>query len=169
MKKFVIVLVSFMLSNVLILFAHSQPTHQYIVREAYNLLKKQLGQSIPEIENYIGTTEGSNSDNDWSGDNQALCNPKIVYGAWDEDIHDIVFSYPHDIPWYVYYLFPLPSIIFCDYLGRRAFGSISHFWNPDDNNQFLKNDFHIYIFDNIAVGPYNNAYLKLERSNLVRI
>ena len=40
--------------------AHKEPTHQYIIREAYQLLKKHLGTSIPEFELHIlgKNTEG---------------------------------------------------------------------------------------------------------------
>ena len=61
----------------------AQTVHQYIVVEAYKLLKAQLGYDIPTLQAHIGTTEiGSNSFNPgWL----------VVIGAYREDEEDIVF------------------------------------------------------------------------------
>lgn len=66
-------------------FSHDQTTHQYIVREAYNLLKKDVG-VVPILNEYIGTTQGRNSSNPW---NSAY----VVAGAFDEDARDVVYHH----------------------------------------------------------------------------
>lgn len=86
-------------------FSYSQKTHQYIVREAYKLLKLQLGQDIPTLSHHIG-----NQEEDKSGYDPEL--PFIVAGAWGEDEWDPIYG---------------------DITGTYITATIHHFWDPDDN------------------------------------
>lgn len=97
---FLSVLPLYLLTN-LSAFAHKEPTHQFITREAYKLLTQHVG-PIPIMSDYVGDTDGRN------------CSPidshfgvacgKIVAGVWMEDEQDI------------------------GYRIKGAFRSGSHFW-----------------------------------------
>ena len=54
MKKFPLL---FGLLLPVLCFAHKQSAHQYIVREAYTLLKNEIG-ALPQMDTHIGTQEG---------------------------------------------------------------------------------------------------------------
>lgn len=47
------ILLILILTGSSLIFAHKQNVHQYIVREAYKLLKSNIGE-IPKMEQYIG-------------------------------------------------------------------------------------------------------------------
>lgn len=71
------------------LFAHKQPVHQHITREAFKLLKKSFPTQLTDMENFIGNSEiwsGGSTDGSFG----AL---KIVSGAWLEDEYDVVYGY----------------------------------------------------------------------------
>ncbi len=85
MKKLIICMFIFTAS----LIAHKQHTHQYIIREGYNLLKLQVG-AIPTIESHISVAEGGGGGTWKSG--------LITAGAWNEDEEDIVYHYSASNP-----------------------------------------------------------------------
>lgn len=79
-----------LLNTVLVMqaLAHKEPTHQYIIREAYKFLKAKIG-SIPEMEQHVGTTEG-----------RCACNfssPFMVGGAWAEDQNRVKYPFCRSI------------------------------------------------------------------------
>lgn len=65
------------------LIAHYGEAHQHLVREAYNLLKYQLGCDITEMVNHIGNNEIGTHYFDPGG--------LVVIGAYREDLEDIVY------------------------------------------------------------------------------
>lgn len=154
MKKFIIFLFFIALNfNNNLLIAHSQYTHQYIVREAYKLLKKQLGQDIPILVDYLGYDEGQTTD--WTRD--AFDSPYVVAGAWDEDVHDIVWNYDKRVDWVF-------KSILGDFLSRVFFASISHFYCPDKivatKNNFLVFELAPWPIPSIWINDRNNAMTK---------
>jgi hypothetical protein len=82
MKK-LLILFGFIFSLLHMAYSHKQHVHQYIVREAINLLQLQKG-SIPKLANHISTLEGSGGGNWASG--------LITAGAWNEDEEDIIYG-----------------------------------------------------------------------------
>ena len=124
-------------------FAHKEPTHQYIIREAYKLLKLQLGKPIPEFEKHImgvGITGVNGNGNEAEFDRRGVWEERETFngkqwiyilkdpwsyltvpgGAWSEDQHDPVQHKDNDG-------YEIP------FIGdsREAYTSVSHFWNPD--------------------------------------
>lgn len=107
-NKVVLVLCMFFVLAATNTYAHKEPTHQYIVREAYKLLKKLVG-PIPELESHIGgTSEGRFPPSYFSMES------KVVAGAWREDKFD-----------------PL------DRDGFDLTVSTSHFWDADKGDNSL--------------------------------
>ncbi|MEN9828647.1 MAG: hypothetical protein RJA11_1263, partial [Bacteroidota bacterium] len=93
--------------------AHKEPTHQYIIREAYQLLKKHLGTSIPEFELHI---LGKNAEGREGEFHDRKADPwsysTMCGGAWSEDHHDpIRFMHEHEY-----------------FFKKGMFTSINHFW-----------------------------------------
>jgi hypothetical protein len=85
-------------------FAHHEWVHQYQVKQAYLLLKNQIGNDIPELSDYIGLSASGAGARMW---NEGL----VSVGAWREDLEDIV--------WEV-------GDFNCGYTP-----SITHFWDAD--------------------------------------
>ena len=145
MKKYIIITACLILLLTInsSVFPHDQNVHQYIVVEAYKLLKLNLGYSIPDFDNHIGEIGGA-----YYGD-YAWQKPFITTGAWREDMEDVVFGYD------VYYGIPGTNY---------ALVSITHFWDADDGD-INKNYFPIKIgsLPTITIGPYENAYDKFTR------
>ncbi len=119
--------------------AHAQHVHQYIVSEAYELLRAQHG-DIPEMQNHVGGLE------QFYAGAYAWQLPYLTTGAWREDVEDPVFGYR-----------------LTNLLNNYSLVSISHFWDADqgnlNSNLFRVNPFGI-PFD---IGPYENSYDKLVR------
>lgn len=119
--------------------AHAQHVHQYIVKEAYELLRAQHG-DIPEMQNHVGGLEQS-----YAGA-YAWQLPYLTTGAWREDVEDPIFGYRIN-----------------NLLNNYSLVSISHFWDADqgdlNSNLFRVNPIGI-PFD---IGPYENSYDKLMR------
>jgi len=98
-------------------FSHKEWVHQYQVKQAYLLLKNQLGGDIPQMSQFVGM--------DVSGPGNASWRTRsIVAGAWREDIDDVV--------WHVGECngcVPPP----CGFIA-----SSTHFWDADagDNSTF---------------------------------
>lgn len=100
-------------------YAHKEPTHQYIIREAYKLLKLHLGRPIPEYENHIlgadgiegqfhGYTSGFGAWNYWT----------VPGGAWNEDQNDVITNQDYEE---TFLGIPLD----------RPWTSLTHFWDCD--------------------------------------
>lgn len=124
--------------------AHQQHVHQYIVREAYELLINQLGFIVPEMHNFVG---GLGSDYYGS---YAWHKPYLTAGAWREDMEDPIFNYDFLIVQGV----------------NIALVSISHFWDADSGDM-NNNLFPIVLpyppYPSVNIGPYENAYDKFLR------
>jgi len=121
-------------------FAHEQHVHQYIVKEAYELLLATANLTIWEMQNHIGGLDPF-----YRGD-YAWHRPFITTGAWREDEEDPVFN--HDF-------------IFTHGINI-ALVSITHFWDAD-NGDLATNMFPIVYppIPTFEIGPYENAYDKL--------
>jgi Secretion system C-terminal sorting domain len=119
--------------------AHAQHVHQYIIKEAYELLRSQHG-DIPEMQNHVGGLE------QFYAGAYAWQLPYLTTGAWREDVEDPVFGYRLN-----------------NLLNNYSLVSISHFWDADqgdlNTNLFRVNPVGI-PFD---IGPYENSYDKLMR------
>ncbi len=133
MKKNYTTVIFILLINIII-NAHEQNTHQYIVREAYKLLLLDLGlSSIPQLNTYIGTTEGRN-------DTGPFKSPFVVSGAWNEDEQDPVYHYS----------FPTPTS--------------THFWEANIGDGINTATYLAYpIYLGGTIGPYENAYQKTQK------
>lgn len=68
-----------------ITMAHEQVVHRYVVREAYRLLRTQLGFDVPRMVNHVG--------NDETGSSAFNPGGLLVIGAHREDEEDIVWHY----------------------------------------------------------------------------
>jgi len=121
-------------------FAHGQHVHQYIVKEAFELLLATGNLNIIEMQNHIGGLDPF-----YTGD-YAWHRPFITTGAWREDEEDPVFNY---------------DFIFIQGVNI-ALVSITHFWDAD-NGDLTKNLFPIVFppLPTFDIGPYENAYDKL--------
>jgi hypothetical protein len=124
------------------LHAHQQRVHQYIVKEAYELLLQERGNvPVPRMNDHIGGLGVS-----YYGA-RAWEIPFITTGAWREDEEDVIFGYR-----------------LSNLLNNYSLVSISHFWDADqgdlNRNLFRVNPAPFIVFD---IGPYENAYDKLLR------
>lgn len=71
------------------LYAHKEPTHQYIIKEAYSLLIHHLGKSIPEFDTHILGNDGSCTEGEFDKVSDFRWQYSTVPGgAWSEDIQD---------------------------------------------------------------------------------
>jgi len=137
--------VLFLLFNLLTtnqLFAHGQHVHQYIVKEAFELLLVTANLDIIEMQNHIGGLDPF-----YTGD-YAWHRPFITTGAWREDEEDPIFNYDFVV---------IQGI-------NIALVSITHFWDAD-NGDLNDNLFPIVLpvppYPSYNIGPYENAYYKL--------
>ncbi len=103
MKQFLFI--TFCLITVRISHGHAQAVHQYLVREAYNVIRTQIGYDIPVLMDHIGNHEIGITHFNPGG--------LLVIGAFREDEEDIVFNYGGPFGWNV---------------------SSTHFWEPDDGD-----------------------------------
>lgn len=69
-----------------ITFAHRQHVHQYIIIEAYDLLKLQLGYDITKLYSKLGGTSS------WYIGDRPWQRGFITTGAWREDEEDVVYN-----------------------------------------------------------------------------
>jgi hypothetical protein len=117
------------------LYAHKEPTHQYIIKEAYSLLVHHLGTSIPEFDKHILGFNGLCTEGEF--DNLADFHwqySTVAGGAWSEDIQDpIRFMHEKDI------FFGL---------GKGSLTSINHFWDPDSKNPQYNESFRLTLNHN---------------------
>ncbi len=109
---------SLLLSIILLNFsssviAHDEIVHQYLIREAYKLLKMQFGFDIPVMQDRIGY--------DQTGVGPFNPGGLMVIGAFREDQEDIVWGYGS---------IHVPGTV-----------TVSHFWNADggDESKFCTN------------------------------
>ncbi len=127
------------------LFPHTQRVHQFIVKEAYELLSHERG-GVPQMHDHIGGVGPA-----FYGDH-AWQLPFVTTGAWREDEEDVVFGYR-----------------LSNLLNNYSLVSISHFWDADmgdlTGNRFRVNPFPGIVFDipPSNLSPYENAYDKLLR------
>ena len=126
-------------------FPHTQRVHQFIVKEAYELLSHERG-NIPRMNDHIGGLGPAYyADHAWQL-------PFVTTGAWREDEEDVVFGYR-----------------LSNLLNNYSLVSISHFWDADmgdlTGNRFRVNPFPGIVFDipPSNLPPYENAYDKLLR------
>jgi hypothetical protein len=123
-------------------YAHGQHVHQYIVKEAYELLVTQWGSIIPNMHDHVG---GIGSEYHGS---YAWHKPFIMTGAWREDEEDPVFNYDFVV---------IQGV-------NIALVSITHFWDAD-HGDLSTNEFPIVLpifpYPSVNIGPYENAYDKL--------
>jgi hypothetical protein len=114
--------------------AHTQRTHQYMVREAMSMLQSQ-GFNLPAISTHLGYDQGSSTGE--------LTDPWIVAGAYNEDEADHV--YHHGTP-----LTPFD-------MWFKPFTSVTHFWRiPSDQ----LHSYDAAYSDLGYVGSVENAYMK---------
>jgi hypothetical protein len=110
--------------------AHKEPTHQYIIREGYQLLKKHLGKPIPEFELHVLGANGMGREGEF---HDRSANPwsysTVCGGAWSEDHHDPI-RYMHE---YEYFF------------KKGMFTSINHFWDPDQSENGFNNTFALHL------------------------
>ena len=93
------------------LYPHGMATHQYIVEEAYNLLKLQFGGDLPIIKDYIGTTQGRTHVKNHP---LSFQDHYVVAGAYQEDTYDAIWRLAG----------PGNSIV-----------SATHFWDADKGDK----------------------------------
>ncbi|MEP0862210.1 MAG: hypothetical protein HRF52_12315, partial [Ignavibacterium sp.] len=108
-KIYKYILLSFFFLNSLV-YAHKEWVHQHQVRQAYLLLKQQLGFDVAILQNHLGFNHNGEGPGPFLG-----CS--IVQGAWEEDLYDPVWEVGGLMlgPW--------------SYCGWDA--SSTHFWNAD--------------------------------------
>lgn len=132
MQKFIVMFSVLFLGSLIPLSAHKEPTHQYIIREAYKLLKLQLGYAIPEFDTYIMGSNGMGNEGEFHDLKSA--NPwsykTIPGGAWSEDQFDVVQEKHTEGTWLI---------------DKGAYTTVSHFWNPDLDNIGHNSDFELAL------------------------
>jgi hypothetical protein len=146
MQKYLLTVSFIILIMPCYLSAHWEPTHQYVVVEGYKLLKNQLG-DIPEMKDYIGTTQGRG--------NLQFQVPYVVGGAWAEDQSDAVYGIGYreslvaPIAGFTAalistllgapYLIPLEiaGAVYGDPYAKKSLISVTHFWNADKGDDSL--------------------------------
>lgn len=126
-----------------ITLAHKEPTHQYIVREAYKLLKLHLGKSIQEYETYIMGPNGLGNEGEFDPKSQPWKYKTVMGGVWNEDLNDEI---EHS---------DVRSILGID----GMYTSINHFWDPDIDEIGHNSNFELAITWN----PYPNGWCSVAR------
>ncbi|MBU1099638.1 MAG: T9SS type A sorting domain-containing protein [Bacteroidetes bacterium] len=128
MKKTIIILLIIMFSSTS--FCHEQPMHQYITREAWQLLLKSFPElQYTEMANYIGYAQTNSNQN-----LKSMGDGKVVSGAWIEDEYDILYHYGVGRqPEFNQSVTPELYSIFLETAEnkRQSFTSITHFWDAD--------------------------------------
>ena len=102
--KTLLIAVSLLLSN--LAFSHTQPAHQHMVRQAWNLIKHfNPGYQYTELNNNLGDFQ---TDGPWT-----FTSGRVVAGVYREDEEDVIWNYA------------CPPYIWWDYTA-------THFWKVDD-------------------------------------
>ena len=132
--------------------AHKEPTHQYIIREAYALLKHHLGRSIPEFDEHLLGLDSLGNEGEFHDISQFPWQyTTIPGGAWSEDVYDPVRNM-HDSP------FP-----FID----GTLTSITHFWDPDNCANGFNNNFTLHLpWNPWPTGFFETNFCSLARTYL---
>lgn len=152
--KYKILLLSILLFFTCNIYSHSERVHQYIVREAYKLLKNYIGRDISRMVDNVGYKE-TGGYLDWYNREKDFKEGKLVTGAFREDVKDIVYGYGESI---------IPGI---DEGMQYALASVTHFWNADGgDNQVTQlvgqpykdipnalQKMYVYAFDNWITLP----------------
>ena len=142
MKKIVIITLALILLNVSIL-AHEKEMHQYITREAFDLLKMSFPSGftgLDEIEDFLGYDE---AEDEWGS---SIGQEFIVAGAWMEDRYDIVHHYGcYEIPNYNDIPPWVEELLFGNNeYNNSSHSTITHFWDSDNGENA-----HTYLTDTI--------------------
>ena len=129
--RFLIIVFLIIIMMFLNLFAHDPDMHQYITREAFQLLQYSFPTQLSEMGNYIGNNEV------WSGGSAdgSFGALKIVSGASLEDEYDVVYHYglgadpfiPNNV---------VTFLISATGSERAALTTITHFWDADYGESF---------------------------------
>jgi|GEM_PF-2450880 len=136
-RLFTIIIITFISLNS---YAHKQETHQYIVREAYKLLKLYVNTPIINMNEAIGNSENGGYVGFLANGNPWI-DGKVVSGAFREDEEDVIYGYGDGI----------------GDLTRLFWSSVTHFWDADagdDNDSWLAAP---------TNGHYPNAFVKLRK------
>jgi len=166
MKKIALILVSCCMF--VCLYSHKQGVHQYITREAFNLLRLSLGQDCEALDEMETTYLGFDQTNS-NALVPSLGEPFIVSGAHMEDEFDIVYhygsftipNYENVPPWAENFLYG--SVV----NNRNSHRTITHFWDADSGPNAQT-----HLSDTITIGSLSgtwafvineNAYQKIER------
>ncbi|MBN8571852.1 MAG: T9SS type A sorting domain-containing protein [Ignavibacteria bacterium] len=137
MKTLFFCILTFLFSVPLI--SHEQETHEYIVKEAWKLLKMAYPEyNNLEINNWIGTDQ---HDGPWSTSNQG----RVVAGSWREDDEDVIWDYACPV---------IPPFIY-QYTN-------THFWKVDDGPNHMNNIF-ANCLTGLDCGDYPNAFQKITK------
>jgi hypothetical protein len=164
-KKLILSVISilFFLIGSIEVKAHKQWMHQYITREAFTLLEKSFPGQLQEMSQYVGNNETISEEWYWS---KSVGAGKIVSGAWIEDEYDVVFHYglytkrpnfEQDIPDWI--------LDILDRDNRKAYTSITHFWNADHYNPHNDTFLHDTVTDAEFFWSYYcpNAFTKMKK------
>ena len=127
-KKLYLLIVLTILLGTSNIYAHKERTHQYIIRSAYFLLKKQLGMPIPILDDFIGllgidtyVTLDAFLTNPVPPNDPTFDSPRpmITAGAYSEDVYDLVYG-------------PADQLInIADLTIESPWISHTHFWDAD--------------------------------------
>lgn len=121
--------------------AHEESTHQYLTKEAFNLLKRNLGE-FTVLSNHLHSTYPAENGGPWQS-------PFITRGAYREDLEDPVYKYNSSNPAPTYGdaggTVPLASTTLFTILnywfnaGVDPFVSTTHFWDADLGDNHITN------------------------------
>lgn len=149
MKKIILIFVMFfvVLGNS---YAHKEPTHQYIVSEAYKLLKTQLGFDIPVMSSHIGNVDEGTYHCYWCDELSGLfggCGSEfwappfrygsVTAGAYAEDWQDFIYNKHNCLT-----------------------VSVSHFWQSDGGRTAITS---LKADGVVVMEKIDNAYQKVIR------
>ena len=144
-----------------IVYSHNEIVHQYIVREAFKLLKNEFPTQLTDMENYVGNDQTVNQ-----GHAMTFGAGFIVSGAYMEDHYDINYHYGlGKEPDYNQTFIPeeLLNVIMNE---TRNYATITHFWKADlgDNAMsFLNGEYEILYQTFYWSFDAENAYQKAIR------
>lgn len=95
MKKIYLILFLLLFCSFQPLLAHKEWVHQYIVNQAYQLLRDELGHEIPKLRHFAGVDINGSGTYIWGQQDNAPTwqrDYSMVVGAWLEDNEDIVYN-----------------------------------------------------------------------------
>lgn len=110
-KNYIVTIVIMILSYVVNNYAHKEWIHQWQVKQAYLLLKNEIGFDIQGFVNHMGMNHTGIGNGPFKGNS-------IVQAAWEEDLYDPVWE-----------VGGLSSAVGVSYCGWDP--SSTHFWQAD--------------------------------------